>query len=60
MANQNILSFYGSKLDLKVDYSELYDFELTKVQDNFNAQVLDFTTPITLSLRLRNTAPGTT
>ena len=47
MANQNILSFYGSKLDLKVDYSELYDFELTKVQDDFNAQVLDFTTPIT-------------
>ena len=47
MTNQNILSFYGSKLDLKVDYSELYDFELTKVQDDFNSQVLDFTTPIT-------------
>ena len=47
MANQNILSFYGSKLDLKVDYSELYDFELTNVQDDFNSQVLDFTTPIT-------------
>jgi len=46
MANQNILSFYGSKLDLKVDYSELYDFELTNVQDDFNSQVLDFTTPI--------------
>ena len=47
MANQNILSFYGSKLDLKVDYSELYDFELTKVQDDFDSKVLDFTTPIT-------------
>jgi hypothetical protein len=46
MANQNILSFYGSKLDLKVDYSELYDFELTNVQDDFDSQVLDFTTPI--------------
>jgi len=46
MANQNILNFYGSKLDLKVDYSELYDFELTNVQDDFDSQVLDFTTPI--------------
>ena len=47
MANQNILSFYGSKLDLKVDYSELYDFELTKVQDDYNSQILDFTNSIT-------------
>ena len=49
MANQNILNYYGSKLDLKVDYSELYDFELSKTQDDFDAQVLDFTTPITYS-----------
>ena len=49
MANQNILNYYGSKLDLKVDYSELYDFEISKTQDDFDAQVLDFTTPITYS-----------
>ena len=47
MANQNILRFYGSKLDLKVDYSELYDFELSKVQMDYNEEVLDFDTEIT-------------
>lgn len=47
MANQNILRFYGSKLDLKVDYSELYDFELSKVQGDYNVEVLDFDTEIT-------------
>ena len=47
MANQNILRFYGSKLDLKVDYSELYDFELSKVQGDYNVEVLDFTNEIT-------------
>jgi hypothetical protein len=49
MANQNILKFYGSKLDLKVDYSELYDFELSKVTDDYNEDVLDFNTEITYS-----------
>ena len=28
MAGQNILRFYGSKLDLKVDFSETYDFTI--------------------------------
>ena len=26
MAGQNILNFYGSKLDLRLDFSENYDF----------------------------------
>ena len=47
MANQNILRFYGSKLDLKVDYSELYDFELSKVQMDYNEEVLNFDREIT-------------
>jgi hypothetical protein len=47
MANQNILRFYGSKLDLRVDYSELYDYELSKVQMDYNEEVLDFDTEIT-------------
>ena len=42
MANQNILSFYGTKLDLRVDYSELYDYELSKVQTDYNEEVIDF------------------
>ena len=28
MVGQNILQFYGQKLDLKLDSSELYDFTL--------------------------------
>ena len=40
MANQNILNFYGSKLDLKLDSSELYDYQLT-------TDVLDLTNEIT-------------
>ena len=46
MASQNILNFYGTKLDLKVDYSELYDFELAKVDDDYDASLLDLTTEI--------------
>ena len=46
MANQNILNFYGTKLDLKVDYSELYDFELAKVDDDYDISLLDLTTEI--------------
>jgi hypothetical protein len=49
MANQNILGFYGTKLDLKLDYSELYDFELSKVQGDYNSDVLDLTNPIVYS-----------
>jgi hypothetical protein len=30
MSKQNILKFYGSKLDLKLDNSETYDFTLDK------------------------------
>ena len=46
MASQNILTFYGSKLDLKVDYSELYDYELSKIQYDYDCEVLNFDTPI--------------
>jgi hypothetical protein len=49
MANQNILGFYGTKLDLKLDYSELYDFELSKIQGDYDSDVLDLTNPITYS-----------
>jgi hypothetical protein len=30
MTRQNILKYYGSKLDLKIDNSETYDFTLDK------------------------------
>ena len=47
MANQNILNFYGSKLDLKLDSSELYDYQLTKNDVDYNTDVLDLTNEIT-------------
>jgi hypothetical protein len=47
MNSQNILKFYGSKLDIKVDSSELYDYEITKVDNDYNADVIDFGTSIT-------------
>jgi hypothetical protein len=47
MNNQNILKFYGTKLDVKLDSSEFYDYELTKLDDDYNKEVLDLSTPIT-------------
>ena len=46
MNRQNILNFYGSKLDLRLDSSELYDFELSK-DVNYDSDVLDLTNEIT-------------
>ena len=46
MNRQNILNFYGSKLDLKLDSSELYDFQIDQNLSDFNTDVLNFTTPI--------------
>ena len=39
MNTQNILRFYGSKLDFKLDSSEFYDFELTK--DDYDNAISD-------------------
>lgn len=49
MSSQNILNFYGSKLDLKIDSSELYDYEISKVVDDYNTDVLDLTRQIQYS-----------
>jgi hypothetical protein len=59
MNNQNILSFYGSKLDLKVDSSELYDFEVAKNQTDYDFEVLDFNNPIVYdTLKIDTTMSG--
>jgi len=42
MNTQNILKFFGSKLDVKLDSSEYYDYELSTTQDDFDANILDF------------------
>jgi hypothetical protein len=49
MNRQNILNYYGSKLDLKLDSSELYDYQLTTNEVDYDTDVLDLTTPITYS-----------
>jgi hypothetical protein len=46
MNNQNILKFYGSKLDVSLDSSEYYDYEISKVETDYVTEVLDLTTPI--------------
>lgn len=46
MNSQNILKFFGSKLDLKLDSSELYDFEIGGVDVDYDISLLDFTTSI--------------
>jgi len=48
MNRQNILNFYGSKLDLRLDSSELFDFELSN-DVNYNSEVIDFTKEINYS-----------
>jgi hypothetical protein len=47
MNTQNILKFYGSKLDIKLDSSEFYDYELGKVDLDYNIDVLDLSKEIT-------------
>jgi hypothetical protein len=46
MNTQNILKYYGSKLDVKLDSSEYYDYDLGLVGDDFDSDVIDFNTPI--------------
>ena len=49
MNRQNILNYYGSKLDLKLDSSELYDYQLTTNEVDYDTDVLDLTTSIVYS-----------
>lgn len=49
MNSQNILKFFGKKLDVRLDSSEYYDYELSNTDNDFNSDVLDLTTPITYS-----------
>jgi hypothetical protein len=47
MNRQNILNFYGSKLDLKLDSSELYDYQLTKNDNDYDVNLLNTDIPLT-------------
>lgn len=46
MNNQNILKFYGTKLDIKLDNSELFDYELSKISGDYDIDVIDLSTAI--------------
>jgi len=48
MNGQNILNYYGSKLDLKLDSSELYDYQLATNEVDYDTDVL-VNTPIIYS-----------
>ena len=47
MNTQNILKFYGSKLDIKLDNSEFYDYEIAKTDSDYDINLLDFSSEIT-------------
>ena len=55
MNTQNILKYYGTKLDVKLDSSEFYDYQLSKTENDFNTDVLDLSTPITYTTLKINT-----
>jgi len=55
MNSQNILKFWGTKLDIKLDTSEFYDYEVGKTETDYNVEVLDFNTPISYSSLKINT-----
>lgn len=46
MNTQNILNSYGLKLDIKLDSSEFYDYDLDTNQHDYNKDLLDLTKPI--------------
>ena len=40
MGTQNILNYYGNRLDAKLSYSGYYDFYLASDEDNFKREVV--------------------
>lgn len=57
MGHQNIHNHYGSRLDIVIDSSEIYDYEIAKTTNDYDADVLDFTLPITYDSCIFGTYP---
>lgn len=55
MNSQNILKFWGSKLDLQLDSSEYYDYEVYKTDLDYDNLVLDLDNSISYSALTINT-----
>ena len=49
MNSQNILKFWGTYMDLKIDSSEYHDYEISKTESDYNSDVLNINTPINYS-----------
>ena len=49
MNGQNILNYYGTKLDIRIDNSEYYDYEIAKNDTDYSTDILDITKPILYS-----------
>lgn len=58
MNTQNILGYYGTKLDLKLDYSEFYDLELAKNDIDYNTKVLGLSPIVYDSLKISKSLSG--
>ncbi len=55
MNSQNILKFWGSKLDLQLDSSEFHDYEIYKTDLDYDNLVLDLNNSISYSALTINT-----
>jgi len=49
MNSQNILKFWGTYMDLKIDSSEYHDYEISKTESDYNSDVLNINTAINYS-----------
>lgn len=52
MNAQNILNYYGTKLDIRIDNSEYYDYEIANNNIDYSTDILDVSTPIIYSTLL--------
>lgn len=52
MNTQDILKFYGSKLDIYLDQSEYFDYEIVKNDLDYSTDILDLSTPITYDTKI--------
>ena len=59
MNSQNILSYGGTKFDVRLDSSEFYDYEIGKTEEDYATDILDLDTPISYStLKINSSLSG--
>lgn len=55
MNTQNILKYWGTKLDIQLDSSEYYDYEIAKTEVDYDELVLDLESSIPYTSLIINT-----